>query len=60
MQNSIDLNSEQQAMLDGKRGIAKQMGMRLLLDMAAAAGAEKLVPRLKTQTGVAYRDRWSH
>jgi predicted aconitase/predicted aconitase with swiveling domain len=31
-------------MLHGERGVAKQMGMRLLLDMAAAAGASKLVP----------------
>lgn len=44
MQERMILNSEQQAMLDGKRGIAKQMGMRLLLDMAAAAGATQLVP----------------
>ncbi len=44
MENTLPLNSDQQEMLDGKRGIAKQMGMRLLLDMAAAAGAEKLVP----------------
>lgn len=44
MQNVIQLNAEQQAMLDGKRGEAKQMGMRLLLDMAAAAGATGLVP----------------
>ena len=35
----IKLNDEQQAMLDGRRGMAKQMGMRLLLDMAATAGA---------------------
>ena len=44
MQDALSLNSEQQAMLDGNHGIAKQMGMRLLLDMAAAAGAAKLVP----------------
>jgi predicted aconitase/predicted aconitase with swiveling domain len=44
MTGSIPLNSEQQAMLHGERGLAKQMGMRLLLDMAAAAGASKLVP----------------
>ena len=41
---TISLNDEQQAMLDGARGQAKQMGMRLLLDMAAAAGATKLIP----------------
>ncbi len=40
----IKLNDEQQAMLDGRRGVAKQMGMRLLLDMAATAGATELVP----------------
>ncbi len=44
MTNKIELNDEQQAMLDGRRGIAKQMGMRLLLDMAATAGADELVP----------------
>jgi predicted aconitase/predicted aconitase with swiveling domain len=44
MPMSISLNDEQQAMLDGRRGPAKQMGMRLLLDMAAAAGATNLVP----------------
>jgi predicted aconitase/predicted aconitase with swiveling domain len=43
-EDALTLNNEQQAMLDGKRGVAKQMGMRLLLDMAAAAGARKLVP----------------
>ncbi len=41
---TIPLNDDQQAMLDGKRGIAKQMAMRLLLDMAAAAGATELIP----------------
>jgi hypothetical protein len=41
---SIQLNPEQQAMLDGKRGFAVQMAMRLLLDMAAAAGATELIP----------------
>ncbi len=41
---TIALNDEQQAMFDGHRGQAKQMGMRLLLDMAAAAGATKLIP----------------
>ncbi|MEZ4646994.1 MAG: aconitase X, partial [Chloroflexota bacterium] len=40
----IDLNEEQQAMLNGRYGVAKQMGMRLLLDMAAAAGATELIP----------------
>ena len=44
MKDALNLNNDQQAMLDGKRGLAKQMGMRLLLDMAAAAGATKLVP----------------
>ncbi len=44
MPETITLNDEQQAMLDGRRGQAKQMGMRLLLDMAAAAGATKLIP----------------
>ena len=40
----LELNSLQQAMLDGKQGRAKQMGMRLLLDMAAAGGATELIP----------------
>ncbi|VAW38240.1 hypothetical protein MNBD_CHLOROFLEXI01-2027, partial [hydrothermal vent metagenome] len=40
----IKLNQEQQAMLTGGQGVAKQMGMRLLLDMAAVAGANELVP----------------
>jgi predicted aconitase/predicted aconitase with swiveling domain len=41
--DSIILNGIQQAMLDGEQGSAKQMAMRLLLDMAAAAGASELV-----------------
>lgn len=40
----IELNREQKAMLDGERGLARQMGMRLLLDLAATAGATELVP----------------
>ncbi|PIE80198.1 MAG: hypothetical protein CSA11_08685 [Chloroflexi bacterium] len=44
MPQTIQLNEAQQAMLDGKQGTAKQMGMRLVLDMAAAAGATKLIP----------------
>jgi predicted aconitase/predicted aconitase with swiveling domain len=43
MNNQPILNDEQKAMLDGKRGVAKQMGMRLLLDMAATAGATELI-----------------
>ena len=39
MSNLIELNDEQAAMLRGQRGLAKQMGMRLLLDLAATAGA---------------------
>lgn len=38
----IELNEEQRAMLEGEAGRAKQMAMRLLLDMAAAAGAAGL------------------
>jgi len=38
------LNDEQRAMLAGEHGRARQMGMRLLLDLAAMAGAERLVP----------------
>ena len=38
------LNQDQQAMLNGEQGLARQMAMRLLLDMAAAAGVTELVP----------------
>ncbi len=44
MQAEVTLNQDQERMLSGERGLAKQMGMRLLLDMAAAAGAVELVP----------------
>ena len=44
MSNDIELNEEQQAMLAGEYGVAKQMGMRLLLDMAATAGVTELIP----------------
>jgi predicted aconitase/predicted aconitase with swiveling domain len=44
MSTKITLNDEQQTMLNGAYGLAKQMGMRLLLDMAATAGATELVP----------------
>ncbi|MFN2279767.1 MAG: aconitase X [Candidatus Promineifilaceae bacterium] len=37
------LNDEQRAMLAGEKGQAKQMAMRLLLDMSAAAGATELI-----------------
>ncbi|WP_374687106.1 aconitase X [Promineifilum sp.] len=43
-QGAIQLNDEQRAMLAGERGRARQMGMRLLLDLAAMAGAERLTP----------------
>lgn len=42
--SKFTLNNEQQAMLNGEQGVAKQMGMRLLLDMAATAGATELMP----------------
>jgi predicted aconitase/predicted aconitase with swiveling domain len=41
---SSNLNDQQRAMLDGRQGRARQMGMRLLLDLAAIAGAEELTP----------------
>jgi phosphomecalonate degydratase large subunit len=44
MQSRIRLNDDQEAMLNGERGLAKQMAMRLLLDMSAAAGASELIP----------------
>jgi predicted aconitase/predicted aconitase with swiveling domain len=40
----IQLSPDQQAMLNGEQGEGKQMAMRLLLDMAAAAGAAELIP----------------
>jgi predicted aconitase/predicted aconitase with swiveling domain len=42
--SKIQLNHEQQAMLRGERGRAKQMGMRLLVDMAATAGVTEFIP----------------
>ncbi|MFW5941958.1 MAG: aconitase X, partial [Chloroflexota bacterium] len=44
MTNAIQLNEEQRAMLRGDQGRARQMAMRLVLDLAAAAGATELVP----------------
>lgn len=44
MSEAIDLNEQQIAMLEGKQGLARQMAMRLVLDMAAAAGASELIP----------------
>ena len=44
MQLQVSLNEEQKSMLSGEKGQAKQMAMRLLLDMSAAAGAAQLVP----------------
>lgn len=44
MKEEIELNEEQRAMLEGEQGRARQMAMRLLLDMAAAAGARELTP----------------
>lgn len=41
---SIELNEDQRAMRAGQQGRARQMGMRLLLDLCAMAGAERLVP----------------
>lgn len=40
----IELNDEQKAMLLGEQGLARQMGMRLLLDLAAMSGATHLMP----------------
>lgn len=44
MTTTLHLNREQQAMLNGDAGMAKQMAMRLVVDMAAAAGADALTP----------------
>jgi predicted aconitase/predicted aconitase with swiveling domain len=38
------LNDDQRAMLRGDQGVARQMAMRLVLDLAAAAGARELLP----------------
>ena len=43
MQPQVSLNNEQKAMLSGEKGPAKQMAMRLLLDMSATAGATELI-----------------
>lgn len=40
----MKLNDEQRAMLAGEQGEARKMAMRLVIDMAAAAGAERLLP----------------
>lgn len=40
----LKLNTDQKAMLAGEQGMARQMAMRLLLDMAAAAEAPALIP----------------
>ena len=40
----MELTAEQQAMLAGDRGAAKQMAMWLLVDLGTAAGAPRLVP----------------
>jgi predicted aconitase/predicted aconitase with swiveling domain len=44
VQTDIGLSNEQKEMLSGEQGFARQMAMRLLLDMAAAAGASELTP----------------
>lgn len=43
MQPQVSLDDEQKAMLSGEKGSAKQMAMRLLLDMSATAGATELI-----------------
>lgn len=40
----LKINLEQERMLTGELGTAKQMALRLLVDLAAAAGARELVP----------------
>jgi predicted aconitase/predicted aconitase with swiveling domain len=40
----MQLNDEQRAMLAGEQGLARQMAIRLVLDLAAAANATKLIP----------------
>ena len=42
--SEIELNDEQRAMLAGEQGLARQMGLRLVLDLASMAGAKRLVP----------------
>lgn len=43
-QQTINLNEAQQAMLRGDHGRARQMAMRLLIDLAAMAGTDRLTP----------------
>lgn len=40
----ISLNNAQSAMLAGEQGVARQMAMRLILDLAAATNATELIP----------------
>jgi predicted aconitase/predicted aconitase with swiveling domain len=42
--SEIELNDEQRTMLAGEQGLARQMGLRLVLDLASMAGATRLVP----------------
>ncbi|HZD11283.1 MAG TPA: aconitase X, partial [Candidatus Binatia bacterium] len=42
MSRPIELTDDQKAMLEGRQGLARQMAMRLVLDLAAAAGATEL------------------
>ncbi len=44
MTTRVRLDADQKNMLAGKMGPAKQIAMRLLLDLAAAAGAHELIP----------------
>lgn len=41
---TLHLTDDQRSMLEGQQGTAKQMGMRLLVDMAATTGAAELIP----------------
>ncbi len=43
-EQTIQLTDDQRAMLAGEQGRARQMGMRLLLDLAAMAGTKQLIP----------------
>lgn len=43
-QTTLKLNEEQRAMLNGDHGRAREMAMRLLIDLAAMAGADRLTP----------------
>jgi len=43
LSNGLNLTAEEQAMLDGEHGLAVAMCMRIIVGVARANGAEKLI-----------------